>query len=99
MQAVLALKADISGHGWEGRELLAGLDMWILKSHRRFLRKVSRLFHTAQEKKGRCSHTITLSKHLGLDFGWMMLLLIVSLLSRLKPRNVIRQAAVGKKEK
>lgn len=61
------------------------------------MRKVSRLFYTDQEKKRRCLHRSTLSKHLGLDFGWMILLLIVSLLSRLQPKDVIGQSAVGKK--
>lgn len=99
LQAVFAMKADIDRHGWEGRELFTGSGIRILQQHRRFLRKVSRLFYTDQEKKRRCLHTSTLNKHLGLDFGWMILLLIVLLLSRLQPKNVIRQSAVGKQSK
>lgn len=31
LQAVFAMKADINGHGWEGRELFAGSGIRILK--------------------------------------------------------------------
>lgn len=91
------MKADINGHGWQGREPFTGSGISILKQHRRFLRKASRLFYTDQEKRGRCLHMIILSKHLGLDFEWMILLLIGLLLSGLQPKNVIGQSAVGKK--
>lgn len=97
LQVVFGLRADINGHGWGERELFTSLDITALKWHRRLLRKDPGLFYTDQEKKGRCLHTSMLSKHLGLDFGWMILLLIVSLLSRLQPKNVIEQPAVGKK--